>query len=255
MDAAEFNKMFHQEVDEELEAKNNIAYWFPILQRIRMRVPKTILVHTGGVDLLPLTDGEFPEDYMFFHRRLLEAIKEVGFPCFLRTGLTSDKHSWKDTCYITADSKLNQHVARLVEASCMANIAGNPWDTSIWAVRKLIPTKPLFSAFVGKMPIAKERRIFIKDGKVLCNHPYWPSEVFEGQLDKDVYHAAMAELLFIPPEDLKELNEMASYIARFFTGFWSVDFLQAADGKWWCTDMAVGERSYHWQLCEYANSK
>lgn len=249
------NPFFPAPLDEEIEARNSLAYWFPVLEKIGMRVPKTIIVHTGGVQILKLLDDEMPDGYMQFHKRLLDAIKTIGFPCFLRTGMMSDKHSWKDSCYITAESDLKKHLYTIIETSTMANIAEYPFDTSFWVVRELIPTMPIFHAFHGKMPITKERRIFIREGKVLCNHPYWPDEAFESYKERiPEYTAKMKELQSLPEDEERELNLMAAYIGRFFKGFWSIDFLQASDGRWWCTDMAVGERSYHFPNCKHVDN-
>lgn len=250
------NPFFQESLDEEVEAKNSLTYWFPILEKIKMRVPKTIIVHTGGVQLLRLTDDEIPDGYLQFHKRLLDAIKIVGFPCFLRSSMTSDKHSWKDSCYLTAESDLTSHLRTIIDTSIMANIAGYPFDTSLWAVREMIPTRPIFYTFSGEMPITKERRVFINKGEVLCNHPYWPDEAFENDKDKiPEYATKLKELQSLPEDEERELNLMAKYIARFFKSFWSVDFLQDVEGKWWCIDMAVGERSYHFPDCPLRNPR
>src|SRR2546421_167369 len=100
-------------------------------------------------------------------------MSEMGFPCFLRTGMLSDKHSWKQTCFVEDTQGLPGRVGRLVEASFMANIAGDPLNYDFWCVRKLTPTGPVVTYF-NDMPIAMEVRAFIKDGKTQCVHQYWP---------------------------------------------------------------------------------
>jgi len=239
---------FEQKTDYEEENKNNMSYWFPLLKQIGMRVPKTIMVDSSDCKLGVLADGKRPYGYNPFAKRLKSAINEIGLPCFLRTGMTSDKHSWKDTCYIDNldDKYLISHVANLVEHSCLANIAGLPFDYSIWAVRELIPTKPIFTHF-NSMPIVKERRMFINKGKVICNHPYWPREAF-GQ--NGISKVNLQKLQRLGKKDEKELELMAKYVGRWFTGYWSVDFLQDKNGLWWLTDMAVGGRSYHYPNCK-----
>jgi len=223
------------------EARTNMSFWLPVLWQIKMRVPQTIMVNTGGIDLTELLDGKIPQGFNDFKQRMEMAINQIGTPCFIRTGMLSDKHSWKDTCYLTKVEDIGSHIAQLVESSCIANIAGLPFDYSFWAVRKLIPTKPVFFDFAD-MPITKERRIFIKDGEVVCNHPYWPKDAFT----QSVSDKQMAELEDLTEEDKKELTAMAKYVAKYFTDYWSVDFLQDVEGKWWLTDMAIGERSYHY---------
>lgn len=240
--------MFEDQLIPEQEALTNLAYWYPILQTICMRVPKTIIVHRGTVELLHLLDGNIPKGFDRFEQSLRAAMDDIGYPCFLRTGMTSDKHDWKNTCYITEEANLKAHITALVEASCMANIAGLPFNYDFWVVRKLIPTKPVITYFNG-MPIAMEVRAFIKDGKMQCVHPYWPAEVFENA-DDDIKQKV--QRLQVLPDQKDELYQMIAYIGRYFSGHWSVDFLQDDKGKWWCTDMATGERSYHYPKCKHA---
>lgn len=226
----------------EREGQNNMGYWLPLLQQMQMRVPETILVGTGGVNLLQLLNGSKPAGFDQFMERLKLACHQIGYPVFLRTGHTSDKHDWERTCYVKNKNHLVEHVARLVEASVMANIAGYPFDYNVFAVRRIIPTKPLFHYFNGNMPIAKEMRYFIKDGDILTSMPYWPEEVFENADEK--IKEKVAELRTISSDDKIDLDLMARYIAKHMPGFWSVDFLQDSQGRWWAIDMAVGERSY-----------
>jgi len=234
----------------EQENKNNMAYWFPLLQMIRMRIPDTILIHTGVCNLAPMIDNKEIPGLDLFIERLRSAVEEIGLPCFLRTGMTSAKHGWKDTCFIESSDKkyLISHVYRLVEYSFMANIIGLPLDFSIWAIRRMIPTYRLFTDF-NEMPIAKERRLFIRDSKVVCNHPYWPADCFQRRHAEE----KIKELQYLSVQDNDELKAMAEYVGDYFTGYWSVDFLQDDKGKWWLTDMAVGERSYHYPNCEILN--
>lgn len=231
---------------------NDFTFWFPLLKRIGMRVPKTAIVYCN-IDLGPMVDGQKIKGLNDFISELKRATDYMGYPCFLRTGQTSDKHGWEQTCFVPSNVKnraddLKQRVARLVEISYMANIAGLPWPFETWVVREMIPTKPLFYAF-RNMPITKERRYFIKNGKVQCSHPYWPSEAFKNEAKTD-WQGKMEELQSVSEDDKKELDAMALYIAHYFPGYWSVDFLQDKDGKWWVTDMALGDDSYHFPNCE-----
>ena len=236
-----------EELNPAEEAKINMAYWLPVINQIGMRTPKTILVHTGDTELGVLTDGGTPKNYAAFLERLRLAVDQIGTPCFLKTGLLSNKHGWKRSCYLTDKKNLKSHIYSLVETSFIANISGLPLDYSIWAVRELIKTNPLFTAFHGDMPITKERRIFIKDGKLICNHPYWTGRAFK---KGDATKEQMKELQSIMPTERKELKLMAEYVGRYFKDYWSVDFLQDVDKNWWLIDMATGQRSYHWDSCK-----
>ena len=46
-------------------------------------------------------------------------------------------------------------------------------------------------------------------------------------------------------EEQNELNEYACKIAKVFDDYWSIDFCRGKDGKWWCIDLATGDRSWH----------
>ncbi len=232
------------------EQLNNLAYWYPVLREINMRVPRTLIVHRGDCDLRQLLDGKSPEGWNNFHFDLAWACGRVGYPCFLRTGMTSHKHDWKNTCYVASrdDLRAPERVYRLVEFSEMANFVGPPLNYDFWCVREMIPTEPVITAFHGGMPVAYEVRGFIRDGDVRCVHPYWPRDVFADEPEE--VRAKAAELDRVPDEG-DEVYEMLRYIAKHFGGYWSVDMLRDKDGRWWCTDMATGDRSYHYAGCEH----
>lgn len=251
--------MFGDKLIPDQEMMNNMAYWFPVLEEIRMRVPKTILVHRGGCDLSAILDGKHPEHYDRFERALFDAMDEIGYPCFFRTGMLSDKFSWKDTCFIekkpTAGEMLHR-VGGLVETSFMANISGRPFNYDFWAVREMIKTKPVVSHF-NDMPIAMEIRAFVQGGRILCLHPYWVEESFKNA-SEEVKEKAKGLMVAPTEKDEPELYEMLKYIAHHFQDrgrSWAVDMLKDVDGDWWCTDMAIGERAYHHESCNHGSGK
>ena len=235
--------MFNQ-LNYEEENKINMAYWLPLLMQYQLPVPKTIMVHTGGCDVQKLIEKKSTPAVSMFIKRLITAIEEIGTPCFLRTGMTSNKHDWKDSCYLDKSdaNTVIDHVCNLIEASYSAYLAGAPSDFSFFAVRKLIPTKTILTAFNG-MPITKERRVFIRDGKVQCNHPYWPKEALENVTEEQL------ELLHYYEEEDSVIIDMANFIGRHLKGYWSIDFLKDIHGNWWIIDMATGDRSYHYPGC------
>ena len=233
--------MVSREVCNTCEKMNSGTFWYPPLEDMGIPTPKTIFVHLDSRDRRVLSDYKKPIDSNRFIKELKSAIKIVGLPAFLRTDYHSDKHNWNKTCLIeNTDTKyLFQHLMRLAEFSEIADIErGDPYH--FWMVREMIPTKKVFTAFAGKMPIVSEIRYFVRNGKIECKHPYWPKEVFEKQNS-----SAYKKLVDIAKEEIAELDKMAVYISKHFTGYWSVDFLRSKDGKWYCTDMALGERSYH----------
>lgn len=221
---------------------NDITFWYPVLFRHGVPVPKTIIIHTN-INLEKLAYGEKVKGIEEFIGDLRVAIDRIGTPAFLRTGYSSNKHDWKKSCFISQEDvgeKLLSHVVNLVEHSAVMTIDRfSPCD--FWAIREFIKTKPYFEYFEGEMPITKERRFFVRDGKIECSHSYWDVENLFSGIEKE----KLIELNNFTDEDKKEMVKMVTYIGKLFSGYWSVDLLKGENGTWYCTDMAIGERSYH----------
>lgn len=226
---------------------NDLAYWYPKIAAAGLPVPTTNIV-TTEIDLLGLLDGELDggiEPFNAFIAQLTAAATDIGFPCFLRTGHTSGKHDWADTCFVEDPSDLASHVAALVEASALADMFGLPTNT--WVVRRLIHTKPLFRCERWQgFPVTREFRVFIRDDEFEAIYPYWPADAVEqGRPDRDDWR----ELLRAASELSDDDNERLPFLAGMASGavgggYWSIDFLQDTSGNWFLTDMADGAQSY-----------
>ena len=223
-----------------IEQLNDISFWYPILERIGMRTPKTQLFYIDR-EAGKIVDGEQTDSFKHLVAEVGQAMEEFGGKAFLRTGQTSNKHDWKDTCFIDRKSNLVNHIYRLIEFSMMADL---PYTT--FAVREVIDTKPIVTTF-NDMPIAREIRLFAESGKIVCSHPYWPSEAFTGK--NKITEQQLLLLQQMP--DMEELTLMAEFVSSAFQGAWSIDFLQDTSGNWWLIDMAQAGSSYHWKGCEH----
>lgn len=232
------------------ESHNDLAYWFPCIEAAGLSVPKTEIVQTT-VNLIELLDGIRPFGFDRFETHLRNAAKRVGFPCFLRTGYTSGKHDWRDTCHVPDASALGRHVVALVESSVLAGMMGLPTDS--WAVRELIPNVPLFTLdhYCG-MPYVPEWRLFATPDEVVHIQPYWPMKALEqGRPSipnwRDVVAAFFAKMS--AQQAVALLGPTAIRAAEVCDGgLWSVDFLwSAVNGRWWLTDMADGDRSFRYE--------
>ena len=223
--------------------KNDLKYWFTKIKASGVPTPKTIIVEAPA-DLIDILDGDAKvTTYDLFHRHLASAMIEIGLPCFLRTGHTSNKHSWRDSCFVEDISILDHHVMWLTEFSALADIAGLPVST--WAVRELLPTEPAFHAFLGELPITKERRYFINNGKITHKQPYWPPEAIKHP-STDIWRPLLDELNRETKEEAEELERLTLQVAKHFHGYWSVDWLWTKRG-WVLIDMAQGKRSFRWE--------
>ena len=95
------------------------------------------------------------------------------------------------------------------------------------------------------MPITRERRYFVRDGVVLGHHPYWNPEAIATP-DAPDWRVRLDRLNEEPAAETAELSRLSRAVSRVVPGAWSVDWLMAQDGGWYCIDLAHAERSYVW---------
>lgn len=227
---------------------NSMLYWWPRVEPLRGEVPmpETVVVECGSAALLEILDGSLPAA---LRDRLYAAAEAVGYPLFMRTDHASGKHEWRRTCYVEDRSQLVQNLYNLIEWHECAGVLGVPYAAVVF--RRYIPLTSAFRAFRG-MPVAKERRYFVLDGRVLCCHPYWPEEAIEQSALFRSYvglperwRDLLAELNREEPGEAALLAGYAEKIGRRLPGYWSVDFARGADGRWYFLDAALGEMSWH----------
>lgn len=229
---------------------NSMLVWWPAIKDLGIPVPRTEIIPIDRDEILELLDGHGsmnPGDL----NAIRDGAAKIGYPVFLRTDLASGKHDWKNTCFVPDSRSLYDNMLRVCEANELWTIIG--LDYQAIAVREFLSLNTAFTAFSGNMPINQEFRFFVRDGKVLCWHFYWPDEVF------DQHHARMAHdpewreklhrLNYLSYDELLLLTVNAEIVSKALPGFWSVDFAAGTDGNWYLIDMAKGENSYHWPGC------
>jgi len=220
----------------------DLAEWYPLLVAAGIPTPKTEIVRTDA-DLTPILDGQTTAGFRALVAAVADAGSRIGYPFFLRTGFGSGKHDWNRTCLVNKPEDVHSHIANLVEWSHLVDLFGLP--TKTWAVRELLPTQPVFTAFRG-MPITKERRYFVRDGQVLGYHPYFPPETIDNPSRPD-WESLLEQLNKQTPEEVAELTDLSERVSRAVSGAWSVDWLHVPDRGWVCIDMAWAEESYCWR--------
>lgn len=232
--------------------KTCLSYWLPKIIAAGVPVPKTKIIEAPPEVVLSLMQATNGEESDFNLRPFFDTIRnaaiEMGLPCFLRTGHTSGKHEWDRTCFVKSADIIEHHICALVEHSDCVDIIGLPYG--IWAVREMLPTIPAgyCEAYRG-MPICREFRFFVRNGNFQCWHPYWPREAldqgspnFIGNFDYDEFCAR---------EEFDDLTALAEKAGRAVGDYWSVDILETKRG-WYVTDMAEGDKSFHWEGCRIA---
>lgn len=253
-----------------------LTYWFPRLLAAGIPVPKTEIVDAGEDwrNLLGYFDnpkqhpGEFVKAEAVMKplaANLRQAAARIGpAPYFLRTGQGSGKHRWKDCCDLRDLDAIENHILALVEWSEMVDMMGLPWR--FWVVRERLPVKSIaILPGYGDMPLVREIRCFVNGGKILCHHAYWPRDSIRDGLSKKLSHGWDEDNVDggreLEADDLYLASQMdvdaeygalhnARRVAKVFAddGYWSVDVLETERGMF-VTDMAVGERSFHWPEC------
>lgn len=226
-----------------MQQDSSMLNWFHKIADI-LPVPKTEIMRISteeAYEVIGLLDGKDISESLWW--KIKEAANQIGYPLFLRSDQGSAKHDYENSCYVASEKELLGHLACLFEWHLMRDL----WPQAI-VFRELLPLNAPFKAFDG-LPIAKERRYFVDEGKVMCHHPYWPEDAIQtGREVKNLVTGWQKKLAEINQEDEGEiacLTRMAEDFNENVPGFYSVDFAQSESGKWYMIDAARGELSYH----------
>ena len=226
--------------------KTSMNYWYPRIRHLSIPMPKTEIPVTKNIqDWWSLLDGEDPlsEDEKQAIRDA--AVKVGGYPVFMRSDLCSGKHSFERTCFVQNEDDMIRHIWALVDENCCCDCAME----SI-VIREYIPPAATFKAFRG-LPIAPERRYFVRDNEVVCHHPYWIKDAiqFPYPMHEDIRPPIswQAELAIMnrEREEVPLLTRYAEQIAHELGGDWSIDFMLGRDDTWYMIDMATAMQSWH----------
>jgi len=233
-----------------LEDQTRMTYWRSKVRNIGVPMPQTKILPFEWKDLVAIADPGVgnPE-------KVLEAVRRearfFGYPFFLRTDLASGKHDWKNSCFVASEDRLPRCLFGVVEANMLADI--NPRAV---VLRQYVPLESAFTAFWGELPISKERRYFVRDGKVVCHYPYWPEDAmrFPPGKEPEGWSEKLAELNRETDDEIELLTGYAERLAAVLDGYWSLDFARGRDGVWYFIDAARGELSWHPE-CSYCRNK
>lgn len=226
--------------------RNSALIWLPAITAAGLPVPKTIIVPYDHYKCMPIFDGHAAPEFNRLSGAVMAAAGEIRFPVFIRTDLTSAKHSGPNAYRIDQDGH-NSPIFETLEDTEM-KMWLEPQRPQAFLVREFLTLNAPFTAFRG-LPIAREFRFFADEDGVKCWHPYWPADTIDGHRpSREDWADKLAEISAVPKHP--ELWQMAVESARACGGgTWSVDFCQDVDGKWWLPDMAVAADSFHWPGC------
>jgi hypothetical protein len=242
----------------------DMSYWFPRLEATGVPVPKTHLIHWPDEPIFylstePREDVGLKSDLNSLVAAVREKCDEMGYPCFLRTGQGSGKHQFKDCCYVESPEVVETRIRNLVEWSEMVDMMG--LSCRNWAVREYLPVLALAKLHnYGDMPLVREIRCFISDGRRVSIAPYWPEgAILKGvsnRINGRVEQSRDQEALDAVAELWRQAGridrsagiqaaQILDTVATAFAddGAWSLDLLWTKNG-WYAIDMAEAHRSY-----------
>lgn len=228
------------------DRRNQLNYWYPLIPQT-IDTPETVIIPIP-VDCYR---GDRPTLPHGIKEKAFEAANKLGYPVFARTAISSNKHAWEKTCFISDPAKLVNNLENLLEHDMMIEHL-----SECIVLRKYIPMESRFTAWHGNLPVNKEFRCFIRDGKLECMHPYWPKDAIKQGSRHIKIKNWQTELIKLQKLTMAErisIEEMVKQVCKVpeFQGYWSVDFSKGKDGKWYLIDMAMGLASYHWETCKH----
>jgi len=225
-------------------SKTSMLYWYPKIRGLQIALPKTQIVKVPYDKLVSIIDGKMlPDNYL---HQIAKIASKIGYPLFLRTDMGSAKHYWNHTCFVSEPKLLFTHISSLIDTTLAQGMFGE-LDPNALVFREYLHLESTFRAFDG-MPVAKERRYFINDGKVICHHPYWIKDAIEADYHTnkpDNWRELLAELNIETDTEIKLLTSIANKVSKVCAGYWSVDFAKGLNDFWYLIDMAEGEKSWH----------
>lgn len=265
---------------ERFDDRNRLCKWFPTVEKLNIPHPRTTLVPFKTALGIWLLSGEthkrIEKEDAKMHSFLmnewqtrLEEIKAAargyGYPVFIRTDEASGKHDWIRTCHVPDEASVPQHLYNIIEDNATADVLG--LEYCHFAVREYMEPNHDFTAYRG-MPVGLEYRLFARDGKYECGHPYWfPAALERGHHDPPLpqdWKHQMERMYDNSNYHLQRGGTLATWaekVTRELGGYWSVDFLSVPSrpgspfSKWILTDMALGDASYHLLPCPMAKGR
>jgi hypothetical protein len=257
-------------VDLMMEGKSSMLYWYPKIKNLAIPQPRTVIVELEErKELDDMLDGDFSALDKYWEE-IRKKAREIGFPLFMRTDLSSGKHEYKRSCYVEKLEDIRSHLFRIIDLSGLGLI-GMPYKAIVF--REFIPLDSKFTAWKD-LPVARERRYFVNDGKLLCHHPYWFQDAIErveytvnkppfpdysrlfsefeispDNIKKKGWREELQELNIETVEEIELLTKYAETVGEILNGYWSVDFAKGENGVWYLIDCAMGLESFHVEDC------
>jgi hypothetical protein len=235
--------------------KSCLSYWYTLLLDAGVPMPRTYFTKVNGDEMIPKEDWSVPdtETYLELKTMIAKMACQVKYPCFLKTGHFSGKHSWEKTCFLKRKKDIDSHVAHLImESLFMANL---PID--VWVIREMLPVKPLYKCTAyNNMPVVKEFRAFVRGGHCKYIIPYWPKGALKDGKPSDPGWELDYEqdMFFSSEEEHLEVEGLAEKASEALPGAWSVDMISTGNG-YYVTDCAEARKSHGFNMKRFEDGE
>jgi hypothetical protein len=113
-------------------------------------------------------------DYKYCIEKIKNFGDKYGYPLFLKNGVFSNKHDFKDSCVINENDDLESIADKIANIQYNAEMFGVELSLEM-VIRKYLEVKPIFHAF-NETPIVEEYRFFVNDGVAEGWQAYWPQD-------------------------------------------------------------------------------
>ncbi len=137
-------------------------------------------------------------------------------PVVLKDYVKSRKHEWFDACFIRSAIDAAE-IHRVV--SNFLRLQGESLAYGL-VFREFVEFKRIGIHSKSRMPLVREFRFFVCDGRLVTNAPYWG----EGQYDGET----------------PDLGVVADLLPRVRSRFFAVDVAQKEDGSWLVMELNDG---------------
>jgi hypothetical protein len=239
--------------------RNSALIWLPPITAAGLRVPRTESVRIDpDAFWLAIGDGEkiWTHTQPIDWAELGAAAIRIGFPCFVRTDLSSAKHDGPTSYWLNSLDDLQRVCLVTFEDNASKGLATGPTPLRAMLFRQWLDLDAAFTAFAWNNnsghPIAREFRVFMGGDAEPCIHFYWPEDAIDGNKpSREDWRVLLAEARILTAEEAETLANWAEQAVTAVNATldqpdrWSVDFAQDRDGSWWLIDMARARDSWH----------
>lgn len=177
----------------------------------------------------------FPQSYEIIKEKTPESIwfkvnKDIDFdlimeklklfngkPIMLKDYVKSQKHRWKEACYINSANDLEE-VKNIVNK--FIELQGTNLNKGL-VFREFCQLEFIGEHSKSKMPLTKEFRMFFLNGKLVNKYNYW---------DEGNYQ-----------EENIDLDEFINIAKNIKSNFFTMDIAKTVDGKWLIIELGDGQ--------------